>query len=77
MKTLTFRTLGGRAMTGAVKNPQATVGDVAGRLAAQMGLAGTFELIDKQGATLDPHTPLENLPENEDVTLASELTTAS
>ena len=74
-QSLTFRTVGGRSFTGTVKNPAATVGSVAGRLAARAGLAGTFELVNTQGITLDPSTRLEDLPEGE-ITLASELTPA-
>jgi hypothetical protein len=75
MKTVTFKMPGGRTITGQVKNPQATLGAVAGRLAARHGLAGTFELVNKDGVTLDPNTQLESLPD-EEVTLASELTPA-
>ena len=76
MKTLTFRTLGGRSFSGEVNNPMALLGSVAGRLAARAGLAGTFEMLDKQGTTLDPNTPLEDLPDGEEITMASELTPA-
>ena len=74
-QSLTFRTVGGRSFTGTVKNPSASVGSVASRLAARAGLAGTFELVDNKGLTLDPSTRLEDLPDSE-ITLASELTPA-
>ena len=76
MKTLKFRTLGGRTFTGAVKNPSAKLGTVASRLAARAGLSGTFELVNRRGVTLNPDTELKNLPENEEVIMASELTPA-
>ena len=76
MKTLTFRTLGGKTFSGKVKSPGATVGSVASRLAAKAGLAGTFELVNEEGVTLDPNTKLEDLPDGETITMASELTPA-
>ncbi len=75
-KTITFKTLDGRAFTGAVKNPAATLGSVASRIAAKAGLAGSFETVDKNGVTLDPNLTLADLPQGEEVTLASELTPA-
>ena len=75
-KVLTFRTLDGRAYTGAVKNGAAKLGSVASRLATRAGLSGTFELVDKEGVSLDPNTPLEDLPDGEEIAIASELTPA-
>ena len=60
-KTLTFQTLDGRQFKGTVKNPQATLGAVASRLAARVGLAGSFEMVDKNGLTLDPNIKLADV----------------
>jgi hypothetical protein len=76
LKTLTFKTLDGRTYTGAVKNGAAKLGSVASRLATRAGLSGTFELVDKEGVSLDPNTSLEDLPDGEEIAIASELTPA-
>ena len=75
---LTFKTVDGRAFTGIVRNPEATLGSVAGRLAAtKAGLAGTFEIVNQAGITMDPNIKLADLPDTADeLTLASELTPA-
>ena len=70
MKTLSFKTLAGKTVKGQVKNAQATLGEVASRVAAREGLAGSFELVNKRGATLDPLTTLDDLPDGEEVVLA-------
>ena len=67
-----FRTLNGKRFQGAVKKPSARLGPVAARIAARAGLAGTFEMVAKDGATLDPGTELKDLPD-EEITLVSEL----
>ena len=74
-KMLVFKTLDGRRLKGTVKNPQATLGAVASRLAAKAGLAGTFEMVDKNGLTLDPNIKLADV-QTDEITLASELTPA-
>jgi hypothetical protein len=74
-KTLTFKTLDGRSFKGVVKNPDATLGAVASRLASRVGLAGSFEMVDKDGLTLDPNIKLSDVQAQE-ITLASELTPA-
>jgi hypothetical protein len=73
--TIRFRTLNGRTFRGAVKKPSARLGPVAARIAARAGLAGTFEMVGKNGATLDPCTELKDLPD-EEITLVSELSPA-
>jgi hypothetical protein len=75
MHTLHLKTLNGRRFRAIVKNPCARLGNVAARIAARAGLAGTFEMIAKNGATLDPNTELKDL-DDEEITLASELTPA-
>jgi hypothetical protein len=77
MQTLQFRTLDGRCYRGTVKKPSARLGSVAAKIAARAGLAGTFEMIRPSGATLDPNTELKDLPQEEDITLVSELTPAA
>jgi len=67
-----FRTLSGRKFQGVVKQPSACLGPVAAKIAARAGLAGTFEMVAKNGATLDPRTELKDLPD-EEITLVSEL----
>ncbi len=76
MKTLTFKTLDGRTFSGEVKNGAAKLGSVASRLASRAGLSGTFELVDHEGVSLDPNTPLDDLPDGEEIAIASELTPA-
>ena len=76
-KMLTFKTADGRSFTGQVKNPSAKLGAVAGQLAAtKAGIAGSFEIVDSKGSTVDPNTRLADLPADEELTLASELTPA-
>ena len=74
-KQLTFRTLGQEPVTGWVNNPDATLGSVAVKVAANSGIAGTFECLDQKGQVLSPQTRLADLPD-EEITLASELTPA-
>jgi len=72
-----LRTLDGRRYRGIAKNTSASIGSIASRLAAtHAGIAGTFQILDKNGIALDPNTTLANLPEAEELTLASELTPA-
>ena len=76
---VTFRSLDGRTYDARIKNGQATVGSVAGKLAARVaGYAGGLELIATQtGQTLEPNTKLDDLPEEcLDITMAPELTPA-
>jgi len=76
-KTLTFRVPGRRKpLTGVVKNPNATLGSVASKVASKMGLAGTFEMLTQANETLSPETPLQDLPDDQEITLAAELTPA-
>ncbi|MBN2564805.1 MAG: hypothetical protein JXB46_03760 [Candidatus Eisenbacteria bacterium] len=75
-KTLTLRTLDGRTFSGNIKNPAATLGSVAARVAELAGLAGAYETVDpKTGLALDPNTTLADLPEGE-LVVASDLTPA-
>ena len=76
MKTLTFKTLDGRSFKGQGKNGEATLGAIAGKVAARAGLAGTFELIDERNpdVVLDPDVKLDDLPST--VVMAPELTPA-
>jgi hypothetical protein len=67
-----FRTLSGKCFQGAIKKPSARLGRVAAKIAARAGLAGTFEMVAKNGATLDPRMELKDLPD-EEITLVSEL----
>ncbi len=77
MTQLTFRALGREPLTGAVKNPNAKLGTVAARVAARLGVAGTFECLNHQTSeVIDPETPLADLPENSEILLAPELTPA-
>jgi len=76
MKSLTFKTLDGRTFSGEVKNGAARLGSVASRLAGRAGLSGTFELVDREGVSLDPNLPLDDLPDGEEIAIASELTPA-
>jgi len=76
MKSLTFKTLDGRTFSGEVKNGAARLGSVASRLASRAGLSGTFELVDREGVSLDPNLPLDDLPDGEEIAIASELTPA-
>ena len=75
-KTLTFRTVGNQSLNGVVKNPNATLGTIAAKAARHLGLAGTFECLDRESRVLNPDTPLADLPADEEITLASELTPA-
>jgi hypothetical protein len=75
-KRLTFRALGRKPITGRVRNPDARLGDVAARVANRVGIAGAFEALDPRGRVISPDTPLDDLPEDEPVTLASDLTPA-
>ena len=76
-KRLTFRLVDGRGFTGEVKNPSATLGQVARRFAARAGLAGSFEMVNDKGVTLDPDMTLADLPDGEVITMPSELTPAA
>jgi len=76
MQTLHLKTLNGRRFRAAVKKPSARLGNVAARIAARAGLSGSFEMVSKSGATLDPNTELKDIPDDEEITLASELTPA-
>ncbi len=75
-KTLTFRTIGGRDHRCRVRNGQATVGRVAAALAMREGLAGTYEVLNREERTLDPEMKLDDLPDGEVLTVSSELTPA-
>ena len=76
MQTLQFKTLEGRSFRGVVKKPTARLGSVAAKIATRAGMAGAFEMVSASGATLDPNTELKDLPQDEDITLVSELTPA-
>ncbi len=76
MQTLCLKTLNGRRFRATVKKPSARLGHVAARIAARAGLSGTFEMISKDGTAMDPNTELKNISEEEEITLASELTPA-
>lgn len=76
-KTLSFKVMGREPLSGVVRNPNATIGSVAPRIAERLGIAGTFEVLDGKGQTLSPLTRLADLPDKEELTLASELTPAS
>ena len=75
-KQLTFRTLDGKSLSGAVKNPDGQLGNTAARAAARLGVAGTFECLDPKNQPISPETRLADLPEDEEITLSSELTPA-
>jgi hypothetical protein len=55
-----------------------TVGALASSVAARLGLAGTFEMINQKGTVLRPETPLADLDpaDSTDITLAPSLTPA-
>jgi len=74
---LRFHLLGdaGAVQTALVKNPDATIGSVSSKVAARLGIAGTFESLRKNGEAIAPDTRLADLPEP-DVYLASDLTPA-
>lgn len=74
-RQLTFRVLGGEPITGTVKNPDATLGKVAAKVAAKLGIAGAFECLNAKQDTISPQTRLADLPD-EEITLASDLTPA-
>lgn len=83
MKKVNFRTLDdvvhgrGRVFTGNVKNPAATVGSIASRIAAKAGLAGGFEIVEaKSGKTISPDVQLKDIPDNAELALAPEFTPA-
>ena len=75
-KTLTLKTLDGRSFTGKVKNGAATLASIAGKIASEAGLAGSFELIDESDpdTALDPNTRLDEAPET--IVMSPELTPA-
>jgi hypothetical protein len=74
--SLTFRVLGREPITGRIKNPEARLGDVAERLARRENIAGTFECLNREGQVLSPDCRLADLPTDEEITLAPELTPA-
>jgi hypothetical protein len=74
-KKLTFRALGCKPISGLVKNPDATLGQVSAKVAAKMGIAGVFECLDPKDNTLSPYTRLADLPD-EEITLSTDLTPA-
>jgi hypothetical protein len=76
-RTLSFKVMGREPLSGVVRNPDATIGSVAPKIAERLGIAGTFEVLDAKGQTLSPSTRLADLPDKEELTLASELTPAS
>jgi hypothetical protein len=77
-RTLTFRVMGSRdPLTGKVKNPNATLGQVAAKVARKLGIAGTFECLNRKSEVLLPETKLADLPDGDtEITLASDLTPA-
>lgn len=75
MKKLTFRAVGCKPVSGRVKNPDATLGQVSAKVAAKLGIAGVFECLDQKDNTLSPDTRLADLPV-EEITLSSDLTPA-
>jgi len=75
-KTLSFRVLGQAPRSGKVRNPDATVGSVAARYARSAGIAGSFDVLDKNGQAVMPETRLADLPQDAELTLASEFTPA-
>lgn len=76
VKTLRFRTPSGDQVVGRVKNPDATLGTTAARLAARLGIAGSFECVGPDNQVIAPDTRLADLPDEAEITLASELTPA-
>jgi hypothetical protein len=76
-KTLSFKVMGREPLSGVVRNPEATIGSVAPKIAERLGIAGTFEVLDAKGQTVNPSMKLADLPDKEELTLASELTPAS
>ena len=74
-KTLRFRTVDGKTLTGEVKNPNGTLGNTAAKVAAKFGIAGTFECLNPDNKPVSPETRLADLPD-EEITLSSELTPA-
>jgi hypothetical protein len=76
-KTLSFKTVQGEPISGIIKNPEATIGSLAPKIAQRLGIAGTFEVLDASSQTLSPQTRLADLPDGAELTLASELTPAS
>jgi len=76
-KTLSFTVTGREPLSGVVRNPDATIGSIAPKIAERLGIAGTFEVLDREGVPVSPLTRLADLPDKEELTLASELTPAS
>ena len=77
-RKLTFRVMGNRdPLTGVVRNPNATLGQVAAKVARKLGIAGTFECLNGKSEVLSPEIKLADLPDaDSEITLASELTPA-
>jgi hypothetical protein len=75
-RKVTFR-WGTGSRTGTIRNPQASVGSVADRLAKQIGISGAFQVL-RDGEPLSPDTPLREIPGDEIVLdLVPSLTPAS
>jgi len=75
-KQLKFHVPGGQLLRCRVRNPDAQLGKLAASVAARLGVAGTFECLDRNSETISPETSLADLPDDE-ITLASDLTPAS
>jgi hypothetical protein len=73
---LTFRVHGRDPLQGTVKNGNARLGEVAARIAKRLSLAGTLECLNRKGEVLSPECRLADLPNNEEIVLAPELTPA-
>jgi hypothetical protein len=67
--------MGQKPLKGKVKDPDATLGEVAAVAAARLKIAGAFECLNAKEETLSPEMRLADFPED-DITLASNLTPA-
>ena len=76
-RQITFHMRGREPISGRSKNPEATLGSIAGKAARKLGLnSGTFQCLDRNNnnKVLAHDTRLADLPEN--ITVAPELTPA-
>ena len=63
---LVFNVIGGRKVSGTVRDANATVGTVAVHAARHLNVAGVFEVIGPGGDVIKPDTPLSELPDDVD-----------
>ena len=77
-KIIKFRTLNGKPLTATIRNiEKKTLGAVAKSAAERLHLAGAFECLDPRSSeVISPESPLADLPDTEEIVLASELTPA-